>query len=255
MLRLGPAWGSSAKSFMCCPVRVFVSPEKLLPSRRRGLFDAPDRIGSPLQLELDGREAVLDGEIVALDDRGIPSFSRLQQRMYVQRPASLLRTQVPVTYYDFDVLDIDRTGIADLPYIERREALSNLSMDHDRIKVPILAQRRRPPLMLSTYSNGEVTAGLSSQERRRRSRIRTGWGCPINISWNASSAECCRASFGEAENQSRSSAEPDTVHPLWVMTHRDLIATMGEEIESSGLTVMGGIDLVKRPHTSSFPEL
>jgi bifunctional non-homologous end joining protein LigD len=115
-----------------------VSPEKLLPSRRRGLFDAPDRIGSPRQLELDGREAVLDGEIVALDNRGIPSFSRLQQRMHVQRPASLLRTQVPVTYYDFDVLDIDRTGITDLPYIERREALSNLSMDHDRIKVPIL---------------------------------------------------------------------------------------------------------------------
>lgn len=123
---------------MCSPVRVFVSPEKLLPSRRRGLFDAPHRIGSPRQLELDGREAVLDGEIVALDDRGIPSFSRLQQRMHVQRPASLLRTQVPVTYYDFDVLDIDRTGITDLPYIERREALSNLSMDHDRIKVPIL---------------------------------------------------------------------------------------------------------------------
>lgn len=85
---------------------------------------------------LDGRESVLDGEIVALDDRGIPSFSRLQQRMHVQKPAPLLRTQVPVTYYVFDVLDIDGTEIIDLPYIERREALSNLSLDHTRIKVP-----------------------------------------------------------------------------------------------------------------------
>lgn len=85
---------------------------------------------------LDGRDTVLDGEIVALDDRGIPSFSRLQQRMHVQKPAPLLRTQVPVTYYAFDVLDIDGTEIIDLPYIERREALSNLSLNHARIKVP-----------------------------------------------------------------------------------------------------------------------
>jgi len=85
---------------------------------------------------LDGRDTVLDGEIVALDDRGIPSFSRLQQRMHVQNPAPLLRTQVPVTYYVFDVLDIDGTEIIELPYIERREALSNLSLNHARIKVP-----------------------------------------------------------------------------------------------------------------------
>src|SRR5205814_5263404 len=33
--------------------------------------------------KLAGRAAVLDGEIVALDDKGRPSFQRLQSRMHV----------------------------------------------------------------------------------------------------------------------------------------------------------------------------
>ena len=38
--------------------------------------------------------------------------------------------------YVFDVLHIDGTSTTDLPYLERREALANLSLEHPRIKVP-----------------------------------------------------------------------------------------------------------------------
>ncbi|ANQ76136.1 MULTISPECIES: non-homologous end-joining DNA ligase [Rhodococcus] len=85
---------------------------------------------------LDHRETVLDGEIVALGPDGVPSFSRLQRRMHVLKPTAQLRNDALTTYYVFDVLDIDGTSTTDLPYLERREALANLSLEHPRIKVP-----------------------------------------------------------------------------------------------------------------------
>ena len=84
----------------------------------------------------DGRDLVLDGEIVALDTAGIPSFSLLQRRMHVQRPSVQLRTAVPVTYYLFDVLDVAGTSTMALPYLARRETLSALNLTCKSIAVP-----------------------------------------------------------------------------------------------------------------------
>ncbi|MBI3684407.1 MAG: DNA ligase D [Acidobacteria bacterium] len=53
--------------------------------------------------------AILDGEIVALDERGLPGFGLLQRRMHVGdagSAANLARTQ-PVTLYVFDLLYLD----------------------------------------------------------------------------------------------------------------------------------------------------
>ena len=85
---------------------------------------------------LDHRETVLDGEIVALDKDGVPSFSRLQRRMHVRAPTTQLQNDALTTYYVFDVLDIDGTSTTELPYLERREALSSLGIENPRIKVP-----------------------------------------------------------------------------------------------------------------------
>ncbi len=89
-----------------------------------------------LRSVLDHRETVLDGEIVALGPDGVPSFSLLQRRMHVLRPTAELRNEAVTSYYVFDVLDIDGASTTDLPYLERREALANLSLEHPRIKVP-----------------------------------------------------------------------------------------------------------------------
>ena len=60
----------------------------------------------------------------------------LQRRMHVLRPTAELRNEAVTSYYVFDVLDIDGASTTDLPYLERREALANLSLEHPRIKVP-----------------------------------------------------------------------------------------------------------------------
>jgi bifunctional non-homologous end joining protein LigD len=71
---------------------------------------------------------VLDGEIVAVDAAGRPSFSLLQQRMHVRAPSASLLTRVPVQYYVFDVLHHGDRPTVQLPYARRRELLSELDL-------------------------------------------------------------------------------------------------------------------------------
>lgn len=73
---------------------------------------------------------VLDGEIVALDESGRPSFERLQQRMHVIKPEAVRRLSaaVPVHYFAFDVLRIGERSTLSLTYDERRELLQSLEI-------------------------------------------------------------------------------------------------------------------------------
>jgi bifunctional non-homologous end joining protein LigD len=82
-----------------------------------------------LAVALGSRRVVLDGEIVALDAQGRPSFGQLQARMHVQRPDKSLLTRVPVTYLVFDVLHLDGTSLLKTPYDDRRSVLEQLALD------------------------------------------------------------------------------------------------------------------------------
>jgi bifunctional non-homologous end joining protein LigD len=87
---------------------------------------------------LEGRDAVLDGEIVACDDAGIPSFERLQERMHVDDRAlvATLAQRVPVVYMIFDLVGLDGTSLVTLPYRERRARLEALALDGAAWQVP-----------------------------------------------------------------------------------------------------------------------
>ena len=69
---------------------------------------------------------VLDGEIVALDEAGRPSFGLLQQRMNVAS-AGAAQTAVPVSFVAFDVLHMS-TPLIDESWQERRTRLDQLQL-------------------------------------------------------------------------------------------------------------------------------
>lgn len=79
---------------------------------------------------------VLDGEVVAVDGAGRPSFSVLQRRMHVRAPGTALLQEVPVTLMAFDVLHVDGTSLLHRPYDERRAALDDLLTPGARWVVP-----------------------------------------------------------------------------------------------------------------------
>jgi bifunctional non-homologous end joining protein LigD len=87
---------------------------------------------------LPGRDAILDGEIVALDEHGRPSFSRLQERMALRRPAEVRQAMkaVPVQLLLFDVLWLDGAQTTALPYAGRGTLLDSLDIKSQRVMVP-----------------------------------------------------------------------------------------------------------------------
>ena len=80
---------------------------------------------------LGGREAVLDGELVAFDEEGRPSFQRLQRRMHVASEPEIRRRakEVPVVYVIFDLLYLDGRTLFATPYEQRRAELEALSLE------------------------------------------------------------------------------------------------------------------------------
>ncbi|MGH3712152.1 MAG: non-homologous end-joining DNA ligase [Micromonosporaceae bacterium] len=83
---------------------------------------------APLGKELP--DAVLDGEMVAFDAAGRPSFERLAERMHVRDPANAARLAVttPVMYVIFDLLRLDGLELIAAPYRDRRAALDELEL-------------------------------------------------------------------------------------------------------------------------------
>ncbi|HEU5033424.1 MAG TPA: non-homologous end-joining DNA ligase [Mycobacteriales bacterium] len=79
---------------------------------------------------LGSRQVVLDGEIVAMDTHGRPSFERLQSRMHVTGSAQVRRLmkQTPVTFLAFDVLHLDGRSLLEERYDERRRILESLEL-------------------------------------------------------------------------------------------------------------------------------
>jgi bifunctional non-homologous end joining protein LigD len=69
--------------------------------------------------------AILDGEIVALDDEGRPSFSLMQQRTGFQPGKRRLarREGVPVIYYAFDLLYLDGLDLRRVALEQRKQLL------------------------------------------------------------------------------------------------------------------------------------
>jgi bifunctional non-homologous end joining protein LigD len=84
----------------------------------------------PMGRALGSTEVVLDGEIVALDDKGRPSFEEIQQRMGLTSESEVRRKmkEVPVTYMLFDVMWKDGHSLLKEPYASRRKTLEALKL-------------------------------------------------------------------------------------------------------------------------------
>ncbi|MEW6167294.1 MAG: DNA ligase D [Pseudomonadota bacterium] len=98
-----------------------------LQSRRRGvdLERAFPRLVAELAEQTPGT-MILDGEIVAMDPAGRPSFNALQNRVQLKTPREIARADqsIPIVFFCFDLLyfaGIDLRGVA---YRDRRRYLS-----------------------------------------------------------------------------------------------------------------------------------
>jgi bifunctional non-homologous end joining protein LigD len=100
--------------------------------------------------------AVLDGEIVAFDRAGRPSFQRLQQRMNLASKTDIdrIRRDVPVQLFVFDVLWLDGRDVTSLPLMERRKLLEEVVVPGKGIDVTLSVQEHGMALWESAKDRG-----------------------------------------------------------------------------------------------------
>ena len=101
---------------------------------------------APLAEQIADHDAILDGEVVALDDEGRPRFQLLQARMGLTSAAAIDQRAAarPVDYIVFDLLHLDGRSTRELPYTTRRELLESLALDGPRWRTPRRRSERGP---------------------------------------------------------------------------------------------------------------
>ncbi len=155
----------------------YVQPGRLrLESRNlNDITDAYPEVRGLLR-DLSMHEAVLDGEIVAFDDDGRPSFERLQRRMHVRTPSAIRRlvTSTPVVYAIFDLLYLDGHSLIELPYLERRARLEQLELGGSAWRVPAAHSGAGKRLLEATAAQGLEGIVAKRKDSRYEAGRRTG---------------------------------------------------------------------------------
>jgi bifunctional non-homologous end joining protein LigD len=105
---------------------------------------------------LGAHDAVLDGEIVAFDEDGRPSFERMQQRIH-NTDENVVRRRMkshPVVYVIFDLLYMDGQDLTCEPYTRRRELLEGLELKGDAWQTPSYAVGHAEELLAASKEQG-----------------------------------------------------------------------------------------------------
>ena len=136
---------------------------------------------------------VIDGEIVANDEQGVPSFSLLQQRARLSGELDVARAaiELPSTYYAFDALQIDSYDLRPLPLEKRKQLLKRLLPTSGPLRYSehivgrgkatfdaaaklglegVVAKRRR-----SSYQAGRSDAWIKVRSKRTGDFVIVGW--------------------------------------------------------------------------------
>jgi bifunctional non-homologous end joining protein LigD len=102
-----------------------------------------EKVARELVKALKTPDCVVDGEVCALDEQGRPSVSAMQQG----------KSETPIVYYVFDVLEVEGEPVTDLPLEERRARLEKL-----------LDKRNRSVRFSERFEGGEALLAAAEKQ-------------------------------------------------------------------------------------------
>ena len=81
-----------------------------------------------LKSSIKARSAIVDGEVVILDEKGLPDFGKMQHRFGINDPreATVLGKTLPATYVAFDLLHLNGKDLIARPLEERKSCLQTI---------------------------------------------------------------------------------------------------------------------------------
>ena len=120
---------------------------------------------------------VLDGELVALDGSGKPSFNALQNRVHAatEREIAAAERETPVIFYCFDLLHFAGINTREAPYRDRRRYLAQCLLPSARVKL-VHALADGPALLRASLESGlEGVVGKRTDSRYEAGRRSKAW--------------------------------------------------------------------------------
>ena len=129
------------------------------------------------------RTAVIDGEIVAFDSSGRPSFGLLQGRMNLTGAGRIaaIASETPVTFMAFDLLYLGESDLTTLPWEERRARLEGLALEPPLVTADVMAgageslwefvEQRSLEGMVAKRHGSPYRPGLRSSDWRKIARV------------------------------------------------------------------------------------
>src|SRR5262249_46548606 len=126
---------------------------------------------------IDASTAVLDGEIAALDARGVPSFERLQSRINVSEASTIatLARKDPVVFFAFDLLYLDGYDIRGLPLIERKRLLKEIVKPGEMVRYSDHFTGNGPAILEAIKSQGLEGIVAKRRQSAYESRRTSDW--------------------------------------------------------------------------------
>jgi bifunctional non-homologous end joining protein LigD len=159
-------------------VLAFVDGREVKLRSRRGLDLAPSfpRLTEELgQQAADGM--ILDGEIVAFDPSGRPSFNALQNRVQAKSAAELKAAEqnVPVVYYCFDLPYFAGVDLRRSPYRDRRRYLAQCLLPTPRVQAVHASEDGIALYEAALQSGFEGVVGKRKDSRYESGRRSASW--------------------------------------------------------------------------------
>ncbi|UMZ75337.1 hypothetical protein [Natranaerofaba carboxydovora] len=90
---------------------------------------------SEIRDNFEENSCVLDGEVITIDESGLPDFFKVLKRDRTKNPKNNLVTLLPVNYIIFDILELNGESLLSTPLEKRLSILKNVINETNRLKI------------------------------------------------------------------------------------------------------------------------
>ena len=107
--------------------------EKICKLETRTGNDISRRFPEIIGTHVKAKQAIIDGEIISLDEKGMPSFQRIAQRGHLEDTSKIaLRMKLqPCNLAVFDVMELNDESLIALPLTDRKAILESITSKDD----------------------------------------------------------------------------------------------------------------------------
>jgi bifunctional non-homologous end joining protein LigD len=144
---------------------------------RRGLELAATFPGVTAAIAAQGANLILDGELVAFDASGKPSFNALQNRFQLktERDIAAAEKATPVVFYAFDLLHFAGVDLRKAPYADRRRYLAQCLLPSPAVQLVHAAENGVELYQAALASGFEGVIGKRKQSKYEAGRRSSSW--------------------------------------------------------------------------------